>query len=103
MKSEETYFYHKGSHIILHMITEDGKHETKIIGDPVVDPKAHFHYHVPKNVWFALELEDKSSYCVFSEAAGPGFEYEDCEVGEKKKMLEMFPQHKEIVETFCLK
>ena len=102
MKSEETYFYHKGSHIILHMITEDGKYDKQIIGDPTVDSKAHFHYHVPKNVWFALELEDKSSYCVFSEAAGPGFEYEDCEVGEKEKMLGMFPQHKEIVEKFCL-
>ena len=101
MKSEETYFYHKGSHIILHMITEDGKYDKQIIGDPTVDCKAHFHYHVPKNVWFALELEDKSSYCVFSEAAGPGFEYEDCEVGEKEKMLGMFPQHKEIVKKLC--
>ena len=67
------------------------------------DCKASFHCHVPKNVWFALELLDKTSYCVFSEAAGPGFEYEDCEVGEKAKMLAMFPQHKEIVEKFCLK
>lgn len=102
MKSEETYFHHKGSHIILHMISEDGSYETKFIGDPMVDSKARFHCHVPKNVWFALELEDKNSYCVFSEAAGPGFEYEDCEVGEREKMLEMFPQHKELIEKFCL-
>lgn len=103
MKSEETYFYHKGSSIALHMITEEGKYENKIIGDPMRDGKASFHCHVPKNMWFALELLDKTSYCVFSEAAGPGFEYEDCEVGEKAKMLAMFPQHKEIVEKFCLK
>lgn len=103
MKSEETYFYHKGSHIILHMIAEDGKYETKIIGDPLLDPKAHFHYHVPKNVWFALELEDKTGFCVFSEAAGPGFEYEDFEGGEREKMLRLFPQHKEVIEKFCLK
>lgn len=103
MKSEETYFHHKGSHMILHMITGDGTYETKIIGDPMVDGNARFHCHVPKNVWFALELQDKSSYCVFSEAAGPGFAYEDCEVGEKEKMLGMFPQHKELIEKFCLK
>lgn len=102
MKSGETYFHHKGSHLVLHMISEDGSYETQIIGDPMVDSKARFHCHVPKNVWFALELEDKNSYCVFSEAAGPGFEYEDCEVGEREKMLEMFPQHKELINKFCL-
>ncbi|XP_068672207.1 uncharacterized protein [Montipora foliosa] len=103
MKSEETYFYHRGGHIVLHMITEEGKYENKIIGDPSKDLKARFHCHVPKNVWFALELQDKTSYCVFSEAAGPGFEYEDCEVGDRDNMLTLFPQHKEIVEKFCLK
>lgn len=50
MKSGETYFHHKGSHIILHMISEDGSYETQIIGDPMVDSKARFHCHVPKNV-----------------------------------------------------
>lgn len=103
MKSEETYFHHKGSHIILHIIHEDGRYETNTIGDPQEDGKARFHCHVPKNVWFALELEDKNGYCVFSEAAGPGFDYEDLEVGDKEKMLEMFPQHKEVIEKFCLK
>ena len=103
MKSGETYFHHLGSHIILHMIHEDGRYETKIIGDPLRDNKARFHCHVPKNVWFALELEDKSGLCVFSEAAGPGFDYEDLEIGDSNKMIEMFPQHKEIIEKFCLK
>lgn len=58
---------------------------------------------MPKNVWFALELEDKSGLCVFSEAAGPGFDYEDLEIGDSDKMIEVFPQHKEIIEKFCLK
>lgn len=40
---------------------------------------------------------------MFSEAAGPGFDYEDLEIGDSDKMIEMFPQHKEIIEKFCLK
>ena len=103
VKSEESFFYNKGSHVILHMLTEDGKYKTETIGDPTVDAKAHFHYHVPKNVWFALEPEDKSSYCLLSVVVAPGFDFKDCEFGEKEKMLGMFPQHKNIVETFCSK
>ena len=103
MKSGETYFFHKGSHLILHLIFEDGRYERKTIGDPTVDCEARFHRHVPKNVWFALELEDKTTYCVFSEAAGPGFDYKDMEIGEREHLIKDFPQHKDVIEKFCTK
>lgn len=103
MKLGEIYFYYLGSYIILYMIYEDGRYEIKIIGDLLRDNKVRFYCYVLKNVWFVLEFEDKSGLCVFSEVVGLGFDYEDLEIGDSDKMIEMFLQYKEIIEKFCLK
>jgi len=106
MKSEETFFYHKGSYLKLFTIDSEGKLEYKVVGDTVKDPDAVYAYMyvIPAGVWFAGELVDKhpDSFGLFSVAVSPGFHFDDSEVGDVDKLRELFPEHKEVIERLSI-
>lgn len=103
IKSEETFFYHKGAFLKLFTIDPEGKLETKIVGDPTVDPEAVFACVIPAGVWFAGELVDReNSYGFFSVVVSPGFHFADSEVAHVEKLCEQFPDHKELIERLHL-
>jgi hypothetical protein len=99
MRSEEIFFYHKGSFLKLYTIDADGKLETKIVGDSTIDPNAVFACIIPAGVWFAGELVDQEdSFGFFSVSVSPGFHYADSEVANVDKLCEEFPDHQVLIE-----
>ena len=84
------------------MINKDGKLETQILGDALLDEKALYHFAIPAGTWIAAELCDKSQYGFLSETVTPGFEFEHFEVADTKKLCQEFPEHEELFQRFSL-
>ncbi|MCF8241730.1 MAG: cupin domain-containing protein [Melioribacteraceae bacterium] len=99
LKSDETWYFHSGSPIIIYIINEDGMLSTinlglNITGDEVPQ------YTINKNSWFAAELKDKNSFGLISCAVFPGFDFDDFQLGRQIELIKLFPQHSELIKKF---
>ncbi len=96
LKADEIWHYYAGSSLILYLLHPDGKMETIHLGTDLEageKPQAI----IKNNTWFAAELKDKRTYGLYGCTTSPGFEYEDFEMGDKKQLLEKYPQHEAIL------
>ena len=95
IKSDEIWHYYAGSSLTLHAIGSDGKMlKTKI--NKTRNPQAV----MKAGTWFAAVLDSKRSYCLLGCTVSPGFDYLDWELGKKHDLVEMYPQHKKVIERY---
>lgn len=98
LKSDELWHFHYGHPAVVHIINEKGHHESKIVG---IDEHGNgdFQIIIPKNSWFCAETF--CDYSLVGCTVAPGFNFLDFEMGDRNKLLEMFPQHEELITKFC--
>jgi len=101
LKSDETWHFYHGSPIIIHQIDEAGNYSKVTLSDNV-EQNEQFQFTVPRGTWFAAEVKDKNSYSFVGCAVYPGFDFKDFEMGEKEKLVEIFPNLKDIIDKFTL-
>lgn len=96
LRADEIWYFHKGSPLIIHVISPQGKYYKSVLGldlDSGEKPQAV----IPYNHWFCAELMDKSTYTLISCSVSPGFEFSDFELGSRKKLIHDFPQHENLI------
>ena len=104
MKSDETFFHHKGSPVRAAVITPGGALEMVLIGDQMKNDEARYHHTFLANSWFSFCLgEGEEDYGLFSIVVAPGFDLNDVEAVDLAKMIELFPQHKAVINEFSNK
>ena len=57
----------------------------------------NFKATVTKGTWFASESVGKLGYGLCGCSVSPGFDFEDFEMAERYQLIELYPQHKEII------
>lgn len=95
IKSDEHWFYHAGSPLIVHTLSKNGHEETLIGPDFINGQKPHF--VVPKNTIFGSSVADSNAYSLVSCVVAPGFDFDDFELFERNFLLKEFPIHTEII------
>lgn len=89
IKSDEFWFYHSGSPIVVHSI-ENGNYKSVIVGGDL--QKGYVpQYLVPGGAVFGASVLEENSYSLVSCVVAPGFDFEDFELFSKEEMVEMFP------------
>ena len=92
IKSDETWrFYTGNSAVLIHWI-EDGKISSNKLGNKPSNFES-FQVVVPKNRWFAAELENKNGFALVGCTVSPGFDFADFELADQKLLVE-FPELK---------
>ena len=101
LESDEFWYFHQGSSLDVHVIDKDGSYTLHNIG--FLDGKGTKpQILLPAGCWFAAECSDENSYSLVSCSVHPGFDFEDFELADKSKLLEQFPQHREIISLYCI-
>ncbi len=99
-KSDIIHYYHLGGPLTYYLIDKkSGKLSTVTLG-PDITKGQQLQFTVKGGTWKATQLSAEADYCLLSEAVAPGFEFADMTLGERKKLLAAFPQHKAIIEQF---
>ena len=96
IKSDELWFYHAGSPLIVHILDAAGYHQ-HIVGNDIengIQPQ----FMVPKNTIFGSTVLEKDSYSLVSCVVGPGFDFADFELFTSEELLAIYPDHKEIIQ-----
>lgn len=100
LSGDEIWLYHAGCALTLYLINAQGKLSLKKLG-PKVECHENMQVIIPKNTWFAAELNTENNFCLMSCVVAPAFEWKGFELGTKEKLVEEFPQHKSLFTRLC--
>jgi predicted cupin superfamily sugar epimerase len=95
IQSDELWFHHAGSPLIVHTLDAGGHHEHVVGSDFTKGYLPQF--LVPKHTIFGSSVLEKESYALVSCVVAPGFDFADFELFPQAELLEMFPAEAEII------
>lgn len=101
IKSDEMWYYHSGSPLIVHSIDDQGVYKEQKVGINFSEGEIP-QYLVPKNTIFGSTVLEKDSYSLVSCSVSPGFDFEDFELFKQSDLLEQFPLHHKIISKLTL-
>jgi predicted cupin superfamily sugar epimerase len=96
IKSDELWYFHTGSPLIVHTLSERG-HEQHLLGLDLSKGQQPFLW-VPKNTIFGSTVLQQEGFSLVSCAVAPGFDFRDFELFERATLLAAYPEHREIIE-----
>jgi uncharacterized protein len=95
IKSDEHWYFHAGSPLIIHSLDENGHHK-RLVGNDI-ENGVFPHFFVPKDTIFGSSVLEENSYSLVSCVVAPGFDFEDFELFEREYLLSQFPNQREII------
>ncbi len=95
IKSDELWFFHSGSPLIVHTLNENG-HTESVVGFNLVNGEQP-QFMVPKNTIFGSTVQNQGIYSLVSCVVAPGFDFTDFELFTKEDLLSIFPKHERII------
>jgi predicted cupin superfamily sugar epimerase len=101
IKSDEMWYYHAGSPLIVHSIDDQGIYKEQKVGINFSEGEIP-QYLVPKNTIFGSTVLEKDSYSLVSCSVSPGFDFEDFELFKQSDLMEQFPLHHKIISKLTL-
>jgi predicted cupin superfamily sugar epimerase len=96
---DEMWHFYQGSPLTIHTISPDGKYSKQVVGLDFEEGELP-QFTVPKEYWFAAEVNDPDSYTFVGCTVSPGFDFRDFELAERAALVELFPHHSEIIQRF---
>ena len=101
IKSDEMWYYHAGSPLIVHSIDEEGKLKQQKLGVNFEKDEVP-QYLVPKNTIFGSSVLDENSYSLVSCSVAPGFDFNDFELFKQHDLIKKYPEHVDIITKLAL-
>ena len=95
IKSDELWYHHAGSAVTVHTLDEKG-HTAFQLGPDLLNGELPF-YLVKKDTIFGSTIDSPNSFALVSCAVAPGFDFRDFQLFEQEELMELFPDHEEIV------
>ena len=100
IKSDENWYYHGGSPLVVHILDAFGHHE-HIVGNDL--EKGYLpHFVVPKNTIFGSTVLEKNSYSLVSCVVAPGFDFSDFELFKRSELLKAYPMHEDVINELAI-
>jgi len=96
IKSDELWYFHAGSPLIVHTLSERG-YEQHHLGLDLSKGQQPFLW-IPKDTIFGSSILEKEGYSLVSCAVAPGFDFRDFELFTAEQLLLKFAAHREIIE-----
>jgi predicted cupin superfamily sugar epimerase len=96
IKSDELWYFHAGSPLIVHTLGERG-HQHHHLGLDLSKGQQPFLW-IPKDTIFGSTVLENYGFSLVSCAVAPGFDFRDFELFDRQTLLEAYPEHREIVE-----
>ncbi len=95
IKSDELWFFHSGSPLVVHTLDERG-HTQTLVGNNFEKGETPY-FMVPKNTIFGSSVLEKDSYSLVSCVVAPGFDFRDFELFDSVELVKQYPREYEII------
>jgi uncharacterized protein len=97
--SDEIFHFYGGNSVEMIQIDQQGNFSRSILGSNFANGE-QMQVVVPAGVWQALRLIDGGAWGLMGTTVAPGFEFVDFELGERAKLIELYPQFRKEIERF---
>src|ERR1700679_1241046 len=96
LQSDELWHFYLGAPLRVHVIEADGRYSQVRLGS---DPEAGeaLQAVVRAGCWFASQIKDGESFALVGCTVGPGFDFEDFELAKRDRLIEVYPQHRDVI------
>jgi predicted cupin superfamily sugar epimerase len=98
INQDEIWYFHTGSAIHLHVISERGDYKSYRVGNDIMNDE-QLQVVVRGGDWFAAEVINSDSYSLISCSVAPGFDFADFELANRDKLINQFPQHEALIRS----
>jgi predicted cupin superfamily sugar epimerase len=95
IESDELWYYHAGSPLIVHTLTSKG-YDQHIVGNNLLAGETP-QLLVPKNTIFGSTVKKTDSFSLVSCSVSPGFEFNDFKLFNKEELIAIYPTHEKII------
>lgn len=96
IKSDEMWYFHSGSPLVVHMLSKRG-HEELIIGNDLNKGQRPYGM-VPKDTIFGSCVLEENSYSLVSCAVAPGFDFRDFKLFTKEELMPDYAAFEDIID-----
>jgi predicted cupin superfamily sugar epimerase len=97
LKQDELWHFYDGSSLTIHLIDRHGYYSCLHLGREI-DNGAVPQAVVPAGYLFGATVDDPSSYALVGCTVAPGFSFDDFEMPTRSQLLELYPQHRQLIE-----
>jgi predicted cupin superfamily sugar epimerase len=97
IKSDEVWHFYTGSSLTLYIIHLNGELSEIKLGSNFEEGEM-FQAVIKAGCWYGARVNDPNSYSLVGGTVAPGFDFKDFELAERKKLIELYPQHRSIIE-----
>ena len=95
LSSDETWFFHAGCGMQVHMFGVDGYLSQKL--SPEISFGSQPQLTIPAQTTFAAELCNIGEWCLIGCSVFPGFDFDDFTWGDVDGLRKSFPEHAELL------
>lgn len=98
--SDELWHFYAGSPLNIYIIDNLGNFELVTLGYNFTNGEV-FQAVVRTGNWFAAQPVQRGSFSFVGCTVSPGFDFNDIEFADPRKLTREFPQHEELIRKFC--
>lgn len=98
IRSDETWHFHAGAPLIIHLLTPDGRYRALRLGVRP-DRGEHPQAVVPAGAWFGAVLAPRGRYALVGCTVAPGFDFADFALADRADLTRRFPRHRRLIEA----
>ena len=99
LQSDELWHYHLGDAVTVHLLHDDGRHETIVVGPDLAAGERPLAV-IPAGVWFGAKVNRTDGYVLLGCTVAPGFDFADFELARRDPLTAAFPHHAELIRNF---
>jgi predicted cupin superfamily sugar epimerase len=99
IQQDEIWHFYEGAPLTLHILNPIGTYASIKLGR---DPEARESLQaiVEAGNWIAAAVNDTESYSLVGCTVAPGFDFADFKLADREHMMELFPDHRDLIEKF---
>ena len=96
IKSDEIWHFYAGQALEVLELLPDGELCCTRLGSDILRGEIP-QYVVPADTWFASRVADGGTFSLVGCTVAPGFDFADFQLARRQELLEIFPQHRQVI------
>jgi len=102
IKSDELWHFYAGDPMLIYEIDQSGELIAHLLGNNPEKDQSLFCV-IKKGNWFASRVAEGGEYGLAGCTVSPGFDFNDFELAEKKRLTEQYPAHANLIADMTIK
>lgn len=97
LQSDELWYFHTGSPVTLHNLSDDHGYTTTSLG-PAIDEGHTFFALMRAGTWFGATVDRADGFALVSCVVTPGFDFSDFVLATRAQLIKEFPLYEGIID-----